>query len=432
MTCLRGHGKAAVLIVAMLMLGSYNTLNMKLQFQTCAPSSDASALREDGHAGCPVGQTKYNKPWLNTMFMFIGEASLLLAYGVSSRHTVRVVQPDVSSERHLPLAVELGLPADAAPRTVPLYMFAIPALCDVFGTGLATVGMQYMDSAIWQMLRSSIIIFSALLSVTFLRRRLQPFQWLATFIVFLGLLLVGYASLLDARAASGGSPSSASSQQLFGMALVVGAQLVSAFQMVFEEMLLTGRAKTSAQKVVGMEGVWGGFFMLIILVLMSTLPGNDGGHIESAPHGMHMVVNSPTLLALVPTYMVSIALYNFVGITVGQRMSAVVRCLVDSCRTFVVWAVDLLLYYAVSKEFGSAWLPHSWITVIGFCILVLGTCLYNEVVPVPSCLVRRPVAVGDNGDGDARGGGYRDAVAGPGGAHGKASGDQELVITSSP
>mmetsp|Transcript_78447 Transcript_78447/g.204494 ORF Transcript_78447/g.204494 Transcript_78447/m.204494 type:complete len:217 (+) Transcript_78447:97-747(+) len=216
------------------------------------------------------------------------------------------------------------------------------------------------------------------------------------------------------------------------MALVVGAQLLSAFQMVFEEMLLTGRAKTSAQKVVGMEGVWGGFFMLIILVLTSTLPGNDGGHIESAPHGMLMVVSSPTLLALVPTYMVSISLYNFVGITVGQRMSAVVRCLVDSCRTFVVWAVDLLLYYAVSKEFGSAWLPHSWITVIGFCILVLGTFLYNEVVPVPSCLVRRPLAVGDNGDGDVRGGGYRDAVAGPGGAHGKASGDQELVITSSP
>jgi hypothetical protein len=172
------------------------------------------------------------------------------------------------------------------------------------------------------------------------------------------------------------------------LVLVVGAQLVAAFQMVFEEMLLTGRVKTSAKKVVGMEGLWGGFFMVVILLLMSTLPGSDDGHFESTPQGIHMLVHTPMLAVLIPTYMLSIAFYNLTGMIVGKKMSAVVRCLVDSCRTFVVWGMNLFIYYFISQDFGAPWTANSWLTLIGFCVLVFGTLLYNGVLPVPACLLR--------------------------------------------
>mmetsp|Transcript_83655 Transcript_83655/g.174978 ORF Transcript_83655/g.174978 Transcript_83655/m.174978 type:complete len:414 (-) Transcript_83655:322-1563(-) len=382
--------KTAFLIVAMLVLGSWNTLNTKFQFQTCVPI----AVQYQDIEKCPGGGAKkFDKPWLDNMFMFIGEASLIIVYGLSRRRNRRAEARTLQVD---PAQVEQGLlPADQG-RKLPLYIFGIPAFCDVFGTGLATVGMQYMDSAIWQMLRSAIIIFSALLSVTFLGKRLPPYKWVAVAIVFVGLVLVGYASMMDPDSPAGTTPESGGSEKAFGIALVVGAQLVSAFQMVFEEKLLTGSVKCSAKKVVGMEGLWGGFFMIIILILMSTLPGKDAGHFEYTPQGLEMLAASPTLLVLIPTYMISIAFYNLVGITVGKRMSAVVRCLVDSCRTVVVWAVNLIIFYGFSETYGSPWKPHSWLTAVGFLVLIFGTLMYNEVLPMPKCLqLPEEVAPGD-------------------------------------
>eukprot|EP00931_Biecheleriopsis_adriatica_P030882 TRINITY_DN18149_c0_g1_i1.p1 TRINITY_DN18149_c0_g1~~TRINITY_DN18149_c0_g1_i1.p1 ORF type:complete len:263 (+),score=43.12 TRINITY_DN18149_c0_g1_i1:83-871(+) len=198
-----------------------------------------------------------------------------------------------------------------------------------------------------------------------------------------GLILVGVASLLDA----GGNTSNVSmSERMFGMFLVVAAQLAAAFQMVFEEKLLTqSKVRTSAKKVVGMEGAWGTLYMCILLLLMSFLPSPRAAY-ESAPEGLYMIAHSPGLIMLVLTYMCSIALYNLTGITVGKRMSAVVRCLVDSCRTVVVWTLNLFIYYFISEQFGTPWQAHAWLTLIGFAVLVFGTLLYNEVLPAPASL----------------------------------------------
>merc|ERR1712226_278570 len=99
--------------------------------------------------------------------MFVAEASLLIPYGLQ-KHARR--RAHTAREGLVP-------PAAEATQKIPFYVFAVPAFCDVFGTGLGSVSMLFLDSAIWQMLRSSIIICSAVLSVTFLRKRLQPFHW---------------------------------------------------------------------------------------------------------------------------------------------------------------------------------------------------------------------------------------------------------------
>jgi len=364
------------MVTAMLFLGSHNTVSTKLQLQTCAPSFDPVA-QTDKRGSCPLGQMQYQSAWLNNMYMFIGESTLILAYGILRRRSARAVQCSAGAGQ---ASMDQGLLA--APANKPsLFVFAIPAFCDVLGTGLATVGMLYMDPAIWQMLRSSIIIFTAVLSVTFLKRRLQPFHWVATGIVLVALLMVGYASLLDGSATTNVEPS----KRMLGIGLTVGAQLLAAFQMVFEEKLV-GHTNTSAKKVVGMEGCWGILYMLILLPIFTMVPGSDYGSYENTPIGLYKTAHSPMLLTLVIFYMFSIALYNFVGLAIAKHLSSVVRCLVDSLRTVVVWAVNLFIYYFISKEYGSAWEEHSWITMLGFGILIFGTLMYNDVLPIPDCL----------------------------------------------
>lgn len=49
----------------------------------------------------------------------------------------------------------------------------------------------------FQMLRGAVIIFTGLLSVAFLGRRLAPSQWIGIFITILGLVIVGLADLFS-------------------------------------------------------------------------------------------------------------------------------------------------------------------------------------------------------------------------------------------
>lgn len=49
----------------------------------------------------------------------------------------------------------------------------------------------------FQMLRGAVIIFTGLLSVAFLGRRLAPSQWLGMVITILGLVIVGLADFLN-------------------------------------------------------------------------------------------------------------------------------------------------------------------------------------------------------------------------------------------
>merc|ERR1719382_1099398 len=240
--------------------------------------------------------------------------------------------------------------------------------------------MMYVNAAVWQMMRGSIIIFSAVLSVSFLRRRLHGFHWLGVAITTVALLLIGLAAILE-------EPSShhpgQGSDATIGVALVVLAQVFAAFQMTFEEYLLTGY-EVSSMLTVGMEGTWGCLLMAGILSVMTSIPGSDHGAYESLPEGLHMISGSAQLEVLICTYMLSIAFYNFTGMQICRKLSAVTRCLVDSMRTAVVWGLQLALYYYWSPQYGHPWTDYSYLQLLGFLLLVLGTLVYNGVVKVPA------------------------------------------------
>ncbi len=56
---------------------------------------------------------------------------------------------------------------------------------------------------------------------------------------------------------------------------------------------------------------------------------------------------------------------------------------IDASRTICVWVVDLILWYSTKGFVGEAWDKYSWIQVIGFVVLFLGTLIYNGVIKIP-------------------------------------------------
>ena len=84
------------------------------------------------------------------------------------------------------------------------------------------------------------------------------------------------------------------------------------------------------------------------------------------------------LLIVYIFYVVSIALYNIVGINLTKLVSSTARAVVDTVRTVFIW---LFFLYFTPVE-GTEEHFHV-LQFIGFILLVLGTLIYNEILVLP-------------------------------------------------
>ncbi len=88
------------------------------------------------------------------------------------------------------------------------------------------------------------------------------------------------------------------------------------------------------------------------------------------------------------------------GVTITQKISAVVRTLIDALRTLLVWFVGLLVWYYVEEprmrpdplnpdavltpKYGEKWDSRSSpVKLAGFALCVTGTLMYKEIVRCP-------------------------------------------------
>ncbi|XP_041353589.1 solute carrier family 35 member F6-like [Gigantopelta aegis] len=359
-------GVQILLMIGMLVTGSINTLSKKAQ-NDCVVEG-----YPDRSSNNTTKPHEFDHPWFQTWIMFIGEMCCLIGLCIARRRERQAyLKKEALSRKQEGEVLE-----PLVQKKVFHLIFLIPTLCDLVGTSLAGIGLLYVDASVWQMLRGSIIIFAGILSKIFLKRKLQAIHWLGMIVTMLGLVLVGCSSVFQNHHGT------SASHTLLGIALIIGSQLVSASQMVIEELFLKSRNFNPLQ-VVGMEGTFGFLTMsLAVLPAMYFIPGpqvNDS--YENSLDALYQIANSSKLLIFCLLYLVSIAFYNYFGLSVTKSLTAVHRTLIDACRTILVWAADLVTYYAFDKNFGEPFdKSYGLLQVDGFLFLLIGTALYNQLV----------------------------------------------------
>lgn len=233
------------------------------------------------------------------------------------------------------------------------------------------------------------IIFSALVSVPLLGKKLYRFHWTGVFVCFVGITCVGASNLLNKAAEGGDSsgPKVSTLEAAMGIVLVLSAQVIQATQVVCEEKFLK-EVNIPPFKIVGFEGIWGILeFIFVIFPVIWLLPGNkdENGHLEDTIDTLVMLSNNGALVALVCLYIFSCSTYNAAGMAVTSSFSAVHRTMLEASRTAVIWAFDLIIHYIVNPKlsFGEAWLPWSWLQFLGFVVVVTGQMIYGEIIKLP-------------------------------------------------
>lgn len=96
-------------------------------------------------------------------------------------------------------------------------------------------------------------------------------------------------------------------------------------------------------------------------------------HFEDSVDAFYMLGNSWKLSLCIAGNVLSIAFFNYFGISVTKHMNAATRMVLDSVRTVVIWAFSMAV----------GWQDFCWMQVLGFLVLLTGTVVYNALIKIP-------------------------------------------------
>jgi hypothetical protein len=239
----------------------------------------------------------------------------------------------------------------------------------------------------FQMMRGLELFFVCLWSKIFLKNPIYRHQILGVGTLIFGLSLVGLNSILNDK------DSDVAKNPVVGIILLSTSQLFTSTEYIIQEKFIK-HYDVHPFQLVGFEGLWGSLMYGILLIIFQLVSCDDWSdtlrkgicftndveesHIEDTIFAFKQMWDNKGLLVVYIFYVVSIALYNIVGINLTKLVSSTARAVVDTVRTVFIWGFFLFFtpVEGTKEEFHI-------LQFIGFIFLVCGTLVYNEIVTLP-------------------------------------------------
>jgi len=335
-----------ILIIGKVFTGACNAITAKLQDMTI----DKFTGREFFH------------PYFQTFVMFIAEFLCLVAF-FSLFKLSAGFKADVIKGREE--ARKKGVTKEC-----PFYIPLLPTLCDISATNLSYASLTYMASSIAVMLNGALPIFTAILSVIFLKRKLWEHHYLGLFLLVIGIGTVGFSALMEAK--------SEGSNVLLGLILKIVSLSITAVQYTVEEKILT-KSYIHPLKMVGFEGFWGLFLSVIVMFVASNIPCDNEreycnmGYLENPHNAIYDIMHDEWLWLFIILGIISLGFANFFGLSVTKYLSSLTRSVLGILTPVLVWLFDMAF---LGRKF-------YWLQFLGFSLVVIGNFIYNEVMEVP-------------------------------------------------
>lgn len=354
---------------SMVTSGAFISIFGKVMYQTSSTNIDGNSQ-------------KFEKPWFEDWAMFVGMVAVFIPEGIR-----RVFARVKRSRDPINAAYEKTTTNTKGGKKKFLVMvlkIAIPAVCDSIATILMNVALLWLDASIWQMMRGSIIIFTAILTIFWRKRKLFRNEWIGMVCVVVAIATLGVVALMNEKYYPDTKEDEPVSQPawkiILALILLLLSMAIQALQTVVEEKFLQD-ATAPPMTIVAFEGLWGFLFCsLIFMPIAQFLPGDEGnGFHEDTISSFVMLGNSWVLLLVTFGYAFGIMLYNIFGMYVTDVTNALTRNVMDPLRTLLVWIMSLFIYYVISKNVGEKWTPWSFLELGGFLIMSVGVLTFNGV-----------------------------------------------------
>ena len=214
---------------------------------------------------------KFDHPYFVAFLLSLSNVAVYPIYLIKERMAANKIGNKDSLEQgiHLQNVNEtLGQTNDedenSPPKKINKLLFAIPAFLDSVENVLKNISLTMISQSIVQMLRSSVMVYCALLALIFLKKRLFRHHWTSIVTIVLGVSLVGYSYLTGGTAES--------KNIVVGLIVLQIGQLFGAVAYVAEEKFLGDFDNLDPLILVVGEGIAGSLMFIVILPILQFIP----------------------------------------------------------------------------------------------------------------------------------------------------------------
>jgi hypothetical protein len=344
-------------VLGFIVLGTLNAITEKVVY-------------EQESLGIPSnGIHKFVKP-----FFF----ATMLSFGVSFSLPLYFLLSACFVERY-PRAAELRRP--------PTVAFLLQGFFGYFQGMMSSITAALIGVSVDYMMRSATLIGVSLIAKFYFKRQFKRYEWTGMIIVAISLILVGLSSVVSA----GTSITILVSPKLAVVILILKALSQAAYSVKLSlEQYFTQQRKLPPLLVSGFESFWGfviGAF--VVLPIVNSVPGVEGRGIhENMADTLAQLKNNPWIVLLIIFSFSCESVYSFASIALTEATSAVGRTLIESFRTFLIWVIQVSLFYGLSRTqslakyrtIGEEWCVGSWIQLAGYAVLIIGLLSYRGVI----------------------------------------------------
>jgi drug/metabolite transporter (DMT)-like permease len=320
--------------------------------------------------------------WFLTFLMFIAEITSLIIYYIfydkkeqksnNNRENNNNIENNIIEEENKQL------------KPIKLYLLCIPPIFDLTGTSLMTFGLTMVSGSVYQMLRGSLIIFTFILSLYYLKNKHNCIHYMGVIFIIIGLFLVGLSAYFNKNEYN-------SKNSFLGIFLIIFSNIFVAIQYIYEENIVKNY-NCHPFKLVGFEGFFGIIYSSILIFIFYFINCNnfsqnfkenfcsfDGENwrVENIFFAFKQLKNNVSLLLITILYVFSIAIYNISGISVSKFTTSTTRAVVDVIRTIIIWMFFMLPFNKeeIREKFNV-------LQLFGFILLIIGNIIYNEIFNV--------------------------------------------------
>jgi len=207
----------------------------------------------------------------------------------------------------------------------------------------------------------------------FLNHSLTGRHWLAFFIISCGLLSIVGQDVQRASYDQVTLPYTDHKAILTGDLLIIIAEIVHGLQYVYEEKQLK-TSNVAPLQAAGWQGIFGLAITSILAICMHYLPTvspfteSSRAVFDDWSDLLEGLKENPSLIMALIAFTVSCALYNFIGLLIAMNSSSTTRILADGLRVYFIWV------FVINMD----WEFLSWVTIMGFLIVQMGSILYRK------------------------------------------------------
>jgi len=335
-----------VATVLLLISGTYDSIAFKwMNMQYLPPCNDCEPKYFEG-------------PFYQTLVMYIGELLCLAVYWIDYYLVVHKKGKKCGT---------FDMPTNAASFAkpeCPVWWWMVPTALDYTSSSMINYATIFTLASTVQILGSFSVLLTAILALAYLRVALRVHHYCGIAVVTIGIIITAVYSLgLPAEETNYDTDMS-----YIGIILSLAGYGLSSFQFVFEEKLFR-KYYCSPMYGVGCEGVFGTILGIVILIICQFAGWED------VKGCMYQTAHSTNILVADFTSFFSVMVFNGTGLMVTKMGSGLLRAILFSLRSCLVWLVEMFL----------SWNDFDWLDFGGLLLVAFGVLVYNNVLPYMCC-----------------------------------------------